>query len=176
MASLREKEVVESNLRQAQRLSAIGNLAAGVAHDVRNPLNAIKLLSSHALDTLQDVPDASSAAKHLQTIRSEVNRLEEIVSGFLSLAKERELCREPYRVDALLEECARLIRKDAEDRGIRLITELRAGDQALLLDPKQMTRAVLNVLINAMEATPQGGRVRLFSRTNDTICEIENPR
>ena len=173
VASLREKEVVESNLRQAQRLSAIGNLAAGVAHDVRNPLNAIKLLSSHALDSVKDVPEAASAAKHLQTIRSEVNRLEEIVSGFLSLARERELCQEPYRIDTLLDECSRLIRKDAEDRGLRLIVELRAGDTSLMIDPKQMTRAVLNVLINAMDATPRDGRVRLFSRVTDTACEIE---
>lgn len=174
VSSLREKEIVEANLRQAQRLSAIGNLAAGVAHDVRNPLNAIKLLSSHAMDTLGEVPDASSAVKHLQTIRSEVNRLEEIVSGFLSLARERELRQEPYRVDALIEECVRLVRKDAEERGVSLTTELRAGALSLMLDPKQMTRAILNVLINAMEAcSGDGGRVRVFSRTTDTTCEIE---
>lgn len=174
VSSLREKEIVEANLRQAQRLSAIGNLAAGVAHDVRNPLNAIKLLSSHAMDTLGDVPEASSAVKHLQTIRSEVNRLEEIVSGFLSLARERELRQEPYRVDALIEECVRLVRKDAEDRGVSLTTELRAGSLSLMLDPKQMTRAILNVLINAMEAcSGDGGRVRVFSRTTETTCEIE---
>jgi signal transduction histidine kinase len=174
VASLREKEIVEANLRQAQRLSAIGNLAAGVAHDVRNPLNAIKLLSSHALDTIGQVPEGGPAVKHLQTIRSEVNRLEDIVSGFLSLAKERELRQEPQRVDALVEECVRLVRKDGEARGVRLSTELRAGDPSLMLDPKQMTRAILNVLINAMEAcSGDGGRVRVFSRVTDKTCEIE---
>jgi signal transduction histidine kinase len=173
VASLREKEVVEANLRQAQRLSAIGNLAAGVAHDVRNPLNAIKLLSGHAIDTLGGVAEAGPAVKQLQTIRSEVNRLEEIVSGFLSLAKERELRQEPYRIDLLLEECARLVRKDAEARGVRLVTELRAGELSLMVDPKQMTRAILNVVINGMEACPKGGRVRLFSRVTDQACEIE---
>ena len=174
VASLREKEIVEANLRQAQRLSAIGNLAAGVAHDVRNPLNAIKLLSSHALDTIGQVPEAGPAVKHLQTIRNEVNRLEDIVSGFLSLAKERELRQEPQRVDALVEECVRLVRKDGEARGVRLSTELRAGDPSLMLDSKQMTRAILNVLINAMEAcSVDGGRVRVFSRVTDKTCEIE---
>ena len=173
VASLREKEVVETNLRQAQRLSAIGNLAAGVAHDVRNPLNAIKLLASHAIDTLDGVPEAASTIKQLQTIRQEVNHLEEIVSGFLSLAKERELRQEPYRIDLLLEECARLVKKDAEARGIRLTAELRAGDTSLMLDPKQLMRAILNVLINAMDACPRGGRVRLFSRLTERSCEIE---
>ena len=173
VASLREKEIVETNLRQAQRLSAIGNLAAGVAHDVRNPLNAIKLISSHALDTLEDNPQTTEAVKQLKTIRNEVNRLEEIVSGFLSLAKEEELRREPCGIDPVLDECVRLIQKDAEARGIRFASELRAGDTSLMLDRKQWTRAILNVLINALEACPPGGRVRLFSRVTDRACEVE---
>jgi len=168
--SLREKEMMETKLRQAQRLSALGNLAAGVAHDVRNPLNAIKLLSSHAMDTLdRDSP----AEKPLRTIRAEVNRLEDIVSSFLSLAKERELVLEPCTVDSLLEECMRLFRQEAEARELRLIHELRAGEITLMLDPKQFTRAILNILLNALEACPPGGRVRLFSRRSDHACEIE---
>lgn len=170
--SLKDKEMMEGKLRQAQRLSALGNLAAGIAHDVRNPLNAIKLLSSHAIDTLDGGPD-SAAAKPMITIRKEVDRLEEIVSSFLSLARERELAAEPSQVDALLEECLRLFRREAESRGIRIITELRAGNTELLLDPKQFTRAVLNVLMNALEACPPGGRVRLFSRRNERQVEIE---
>ena len=175
VASLRDKEVMEVKLRQAQRLSAIGTLAAGVAHDIRNPLNAIKLLSSHALDNLDgpDAPENERAVKPLQTIRNEVDRLEDIVSGFLSLAKERELQTAPTRIDGLLEECVRLLAKDAEQRGIRLLTELRAGDTTFMLDSQQCVRAILNVLINALEACPEGGRVRLFSRLTDTACEIE---
>ncbi|MCC6695304.1 MAG: HAMP domain-containing protein [Candidatus Hydrogenedentes bacterium] len=171
--SLREKEIVEANLRQAQRLSALGTLAAGIAHDVRNPLNAIKLLSSHALDTLEDAPNPSAAANQLRTIRKEVDRLDEIVSGFLALAKERQLQPEPVSIDPLLAGCLHLVQQDAEARGIRLSSDLRAGDTKLLLDPKQCTRAVLNVLINALEATPAGGRVRLFSRIIEDACQIE---
>lgn len=169
VASLREKEVVEANLRQAQRLSALGTLAAGVAHDVRNPLNAIKLLSSHALDASGD----GKAAKYLETIREEVDRLDGIVSSFLSLAKQREIEPEPCEVDRLLEECVQLIRKDAENRNVTLQTELRLGGAMLKLDPKQFKRAVVNVLLNALEACSGGGRVRLFSRQTDQACEIE---
>lgn len=172
VASLREKDMMESKLRQAQRLSALGNLAAGVAHDVRNPLNAIKLLSSHALDSM-DGDARARAEKPLGTIRKEVDRLEEIVSSFLSLARERSLEPVPCRVDELLEECVRLFKQDAEARGVRLTMELRAGDTTLLLDPKQFNRAVLNVLLNALEACPAKGRVRLFSRASDHDCQIE---
>ena len=168
--ALQEKELVESKLRQAQRLSALGNLAAGVAHDVRNPLNAIKLLSSHALDTLDQ---QSAAVKPLRTIRDEVNRLEDIVSSFLSLAKEREVVLAPVKIDLLLQECVRLFQQDARAREVRLQQELRAGDTLLMVDQKQFTRAVLNILLNALEACPPGGRVRLFSRITDRDCEIE---
>ena len=173
VASLREKETVEANLRQAQRLSAIGNLAAGVAHDVRNPLNAIKLLSSQALDDLEASPDHVGPVASLKTIRSEVDRLEDIVSGFLSLAREEELLREPGLIDPLLEECMSLVKNEAASRDLRLTAELRAGDTSLFVDQKQLTRAILNVLINALQACAAGGRVRMFSRVTDQECEIE---
>jgi signal transduction histidine kinase len=171
--ALAEQERMAVNLRQAQRLSAIGTLAAGVAHDIRNPLNAIKLISSHAMDSLDREDGGGRAKRQLETIRSEVDRLEGIVDSFLSLARERELAPESCKVDELLQECVHLLAKDAEERGVRLVTELRAGEAQLTLDPKQWTRAILNVLINALEATPTGGRVRLFSRVTDVICEIE---
>lgn len=173
VASLREKELVESNLRQAQRLSALGNLAAGVAHDIRNPLNAIKLLSSHTEDLVHDTAHGESAVRQLQTIRNEVDRLEEIVSSFLSLAKDRELEPEPTYVDAMLDECVRLVRKDAEAREVNLATDLRCADLQLMLDPQEWTRAILNVIINALEACPPGGRVRVFSRMTESWCEVE---
>lgn len=169
--SLREKDVMEVKLRQAQRLSALGNLAAGVAHDVRNPLNAIKLLSSHAIDSMGG-DGATPGVKPLMTIRDEVDRLEEIVSGFLSLAKERELEPEPTSVDALLSECVRLFQKDAEERGVELIAEFKAGGTLLMLDGKQLTRAILNVLLNALEACKPGGHVRLSSTLRDGACHI----
>ena len=170
--SLREKELVEAKLRQAQRLSALGNLAAGVAHDVRNPLNAIKLLSSHAAGNLPGGP-GSPAAKALNTIRAEVDRLENIVSSFLSLAKERQLAPEPQVVDDLLRECLHLIQRDAESRGVQLTENLRSGKRELLLDPRQFNRAVLNVLLNGLQACESGGRIRLSSRLTDRACEIE---
>lgn len=173
VSSLREKEKVEENLRQAQRLSAIGNLAAGVAHDVRNPLNAIKLISSHALDSLEKKPELASTTKQIQTMRNEVGRLEEIVSNFLALAKEGELKREPLLIDKLLDESVQLIRKDAEARAVRISSDLRCTDQIMNLDPRQFNRAILNVLINALETCPEEGRIRLFSRKTNSGVEIE---
>jgi signal transduction histidine kinase len=176
VGALREKAIVEANLRRAQRLSAIGNLAAGVAHDVRNPLNAIKLLSSQALDEAEaetGTGTGNGTVKALRTIRSEVDRLEDIVSGFLSLAKEEELRKEVQALDPVLMECINLIQKDAESRDVRVFAELRTGDVQLPIDAKKLKRAVLNVLINGLEVCPPGGRIRLFSRVTPDACEVE---
>ena len=176
VGALKEKTIMEANLRQAQRLSALGSMAAGVAHDIRNPLNAIKLLSSHVSDKLDDTDQPAQrerSRKQLQTIRKEVDRLEEIVTGFLSMAKEQELKPTPNKIDVALDECVQLIRKDAEQRGVRLTCDLRAGDTELMLDAKQWKRAIINVLLNALEVTPENGRVRVFSRVTDANCEIE---
>jgi len=115
----------------------------------------------------------AAATRQLHTIRKEVGRLEDIVSNFLSLAKETELKPEPCAIDPLLHDCIELVRRDAHAREIRLLSELRAGDLSLWADPQALTRALLNVLINAMEACPAGGRVRVFSRRNGAQCEIE---
>ena len=169
--SLQEKERMEVRLRHAQRLSALGNLAAGVAHDVRNPLNAIKLLSSHTLDTLDDHAQPN-VTKSLQTIRKEVERLEGIVSGFLSLAKERQLTPQSVRVDLLLEECIQLLRQDAEKREVRLESAMGAHERMAMLDPQQWKRAILNVLINALDASPAGASIHIVSRMADDTYAI----
>ena len=89
------------------------------------------------------------------------------------MAWDQELTPTPNKVTALLDQCVHLIRKDAEQRGVRLTHELRAGETELMLDSKQWKRAVINVLLNALEATPRGGRVRVFSRVTDESCEVE---
>jgi len=76
-------------------------------------------------------------------------------------------------MDALLGECLRLFQQDAEAREIRLVSDLHAKGVELMLDPKQWKRAVLNIILNALEACPPGGRVRVLSRRSDTHCEIE---
>jgi signal transduction histidine kinase len=91
----------------------------------------------------------------------------------MSLAKERELSPEPRKIDLLLDECVHLLQKEAESRGVALVRELRAGDTLLMLDAREFQRAIMNVLLNALEACPPGGRVRMFSRLTATACEVE---
>jgi signal transduction histidine kinase len=101
-----------------------------------------------------------------------VERLENIVSNFLSLAKETELHPEPHPIDPLVDDCLQLFRPDAEARRIVLISDLRAGQAESMIDLPHITRAVQNILLNALEACPPEGRIRVATGIVDGCCEI----
>jgi len=169
--SLKEKERMETELRRSQRLSALGNLAAGVAHDVRNPLNSIKLLSSHALDSLNG--HNGTLRKALTQIGAEVERIEAIVNNFLFLAKERKLQRTPCDLASFLSESVLRVLPLAEQRNVHLSLDPPEYSISLNIDRTELQRALVNVLTNAIEACEEGGSVRVFTRLNGDTCEIE---
>jgi signal transduction histidine kinase len=132
----------------------MGNLAAGIAHEIGNPLNAIKLTVSHLKDMASRRElDGSSFETYSDGILNEVNRLDRIVRDFLTLAKERELLFQPYGIDKLLRETVRLIEKDAQKRGIDIHSNIPACAEEALIDSQMLKGAILNILLNAMEAS-----------------------
>ncbi len=173
--ALRVKAEMERKLAQAQRLSALGNLAAGVAHEIGNPLNGIKLTISHLKDICSRRElDEESFNTYADSILSEVDRLDSIVRDFLTLAKERDLSLRPYRVDKLVSETIRLIHKDAQERGVRIDSDIAVLTDQIAIDPQLLKGAILNILINAMEASAEGQtiKVRLAAKNGRIILDI----
>ncbi len=169
--SLKTKAQIEQKLLQAERLSALGNLAAGVAHEIGNPLNGIKLTVSHLKDiSSRKELDSESFGSYADSILDEVNRLDRIVRDFLTLAKERELSLQPYAIGRLIKETLRLIAKDAAQRGIRISCDIDSSQDAMLIDPQLLKGAFINLLINAMEASDENGTVNVsLSKANGEI-------
>jgi two-component system NtrC family sensor kinase len=169
--SLKTKAVMERKLAQTQRLSSLGNLAAGVAHEIGNPLNGIKLTISHLKDIFsRDELDKPSFDRYADTVLSEVNRLDGIVRDFLMLAKERELSLRPHGLDVLLTETVRLIEKDARKKGVTIETNIAAGTKNAMIDPPLLKSALLNILINAIEASDQDKIVGVsYSETDGQV-------
>ncbi len=152
--ALRTKAEMERRLAQSQRLSALGNLAAGVAHEIGNPLNGIKLTISHLKNiSSQHELDETSFKMYADSMLAEVDRLDAIVRDFLTLAKEREPAFQPYDLNTLINETIHLIEKDARKRGLEIATDIQASAGQIHIDPQMLKGAILNIIINAMEAS-----------------------
>lgn len=153
----RERELA-NHLRLAERLAALGQLAAGIAHEIRNPLNLIR---GFAQLIQRKAPDDEVIAGNSVIIVQEVDRLNDLVQGMLDLARQEVLNRQPVKLHAQLD---RVINLFCEDDTYAMPVELDAGDQDLtvLIDEKKMTGVWLNLLRNAGDAMAgRPGEIRL---------------
>jgi signal transduction histidine kinase len=164
--------VLERRLTRQERLAALGHLAAGVAHEVRNPLNAIGM----GIQRLEREYAPAQAAEEFHTlcriIRGEVARLNTIVQEFLTFARTPMLQRASSAVATLLQEVAALLEAEAQARSVRLTIHVPESLPPLLLDRQQMQQALLNLLLNALQATPPGGTVQVMAEAGAAEVRI----
>jgi signal transduction histidine kinase len=154
-------QALERALTRQERLAALGHLAAGVAHEVRNPLNAIGMGIQRLQGEFSPV-EGEEEFHHLCTvIRGEVARLNGIVQEFLQLARVPALQRQPVAVPTLLHEVASLLEVEAKAHAVRLTLQVPAGLPALVVDPQQLKQALINLLLNAIQASPPGAGVQV---------------
>lgn len=168
----RRQARTEAELEHAARLSTAGAVAAGVAHEVRNPLGIIR----SSIELAKDRPGATDEARELLgSAIEEIDRIEDILARFLALAGPGPS--EPTRVElaAALEDVARLAGRDMARRGIALAVRAEPG-VAVRIDPRGLKQALLNLLINArqaLEARPGGERsVELVLEADPDLARI----
>lgn len=157
--ALGERRALEEALVRQQRLSAMGNLAAGVAHEVRNPLNAISV-GLQRLRLEFPPPDPAAREEHTRmarVIEAEVSRLNTILERFLTLARPLKLSLAVEPLAPALAEVLGLLAPQAEKQGVRIVQDIRLDGVRVALDRTQFTHAVMNVLLNAIQAMPGGG-------------------
>lgn len=175
-ALLSEKHArAEDALRRRDRLVAMGELASTVAHEVRNPLNAIAM-SGQRLERefLEAVPEASrpELRELLSVVSGESQRIDRIVRQFLDFARPPKLDPRLVDVAALVSGVADAARALAGARGVALETAASEAGEATL-DPDRLREALENLLRNAIEATPEGGRVALTTKGDAGAVEVE---
>jgi signal transduction histidine kinase len=157
---------LERRVAEGERLAALGQMAATVAHEVRNPLSAIK---SIAQVMSEDEGLKTQHARDLSLIVGETDRLSNSVTQLLSFASKAPPASVPCRADELLRSVAGLFRADADERRIALQSSA-VGDAALDgVQTAAVRDALSNLLLNALQATPAGGRVAI-----DSICDGES--
>ena len=152
---------VEEELRQSERLSALGLLAAEIAHEIRNPLTVMKMLHhSLALDFPVDDPRRTD----VRIMGEKMDHLNRIVDQVLDFARSSDPQRIPVDVNQLLDDLGLLTRHKLRSQDVQLVRKLAPDLPAIVGDPTQIEQAFLNLTLNAVEAMPDGGRLTIRSR------------
>ncbi len=151
----------ETQLHRADRLSALGQLSAGLAHEIRNPLGAIK----GAVEILQDdFPPGHPKAEFYAILLKEVERLNDVLTNFLSFARPVTPHLAPLDVRAVLTALEGLISGQARAHRVQIFTSFHAGPSRLMADETLLKQAFLNIMLNAVEAMPEGGDLAISTR------------
>jgi signal transduction histidine kinase len=170
--SLKEKLSKSEQLRiESERLAAIGTLAASLAHEIRNPLNAMSLLLSRLQYNLQDETRKTVMAD----LFGEISRLDRLVTSILDYARPVQLERKDVNISALLRSVVDLYRSLAESKGV----SLRVGGAASLqasVDPDRIKQCIVNLVTNSLDATDGGGAIDLVCRKDgdDVVIEVSD--
>lgn len=174
MVSARDMEKLSrlgSHLSYSQKLAALGRLTSGVAHEIKNPLNAMVI---HVALLRQKLKKAGPETEgYLDVLEEEIRRLDGVIQGFLKFTRPEELQLEAVTVDEILGEATRLLVGETESKGIHLETEIATSLPAVYGDRELLQQAFLNLMINACEAMPDGGELRVTaSRPAEGTVEL----
>ena len=153
---------IGDEIEMSRRLSASGRLTRGVAHEVKNPINAIVLHLQLLRNKLAEQEPATQ--RHMDIIESEIRRLDRVVQTLVDFTRPRELHLEDIDLRRLIEEVAMLAAPDAEQHGVTIERQLPEQRLPIKVDVDLMKQAILNVVINGVQAMPQGGRLTISAR------------
>ena len=158
LRDLREMRRLEAEIRRREKLAAVGNLAAGVAHEIRNPLSSIRGYAAYFGAKFAPGSEDRQAA---EVMVREVDRLNRVISELIEFARPSDLKRRPMRLSDLAGHAARLTLPDAKAKGVRVDLAGVADSPEILGDPDRLTQALLNLCINAIQAMDTGGVMTL---------------
>lgn len=153
-AQLAKMRDLEERLRRADRLAALGTMAAGIAHDIRNPLTSI-LIFSQLMSMHHDDPDVR--AKFDRVVPRELERVQAVIEDMMELARPSTLNLEPTNVREVLTQSLELFESQIATQGIKVTRELDGDQPFCMADRKRLHRCLSNLIANAVQAMPEGG-------------------
>jgi signal transduction histidine kinase len=162
---------IGDEIEMSRRLSASGRVTGGVAHEVKNPINAIVLHLQLLQNKLAQLdPDTR---RHMDIIGSEIHRLDRVVQTLVDFMRARELHLTEVDLRRLLDEVAQLAAPDAEQHGVNLMREMPDEPLPVKADVDFMKQALLNVVLNGIQAMPQGGQLAISAHREESMVVAE---
>jgi PAS domain S-box-containing protein len=159
-------------MMQKDKLASIGRLSAGVAHEINNPLTTIL---TTAMLIQEDIDPANPMYEELQTISNETLRCRKIVASLLDFARQTKPAKKHHNINDIIKECIRLTRKQAEFKDVQIEKALSEEVPKLLLDKEQIQQALINLILNATDATDPGGKITISTNflSDDHFVDIK---
>jgi PAS domain S-box-containing protein len=174
LVTLRDLDSLESintQLQVSERLAAMGRITAGVAHEVKNPLNSMRLWLENLKESLPEEQD-SGAQQAVQVLDKEIDRLDAVVKRFLDFTRPMEVRLEATQLAELLKEVMQVAQPQLQKANVQVAQLLPIDVPEAYVDRALLKQAVLNLVLNAAEAMPQGGQLRLVLSRRGEMAEI----
>jgi signal transduction histidine kinase len=164
------RDLHQREIERASQLATVGELASGIAHEIKNPVVGL----ANGLDIVRR--RAGTDATLLPIINEmerQVRRVQDTIQELLTFARPATPALDVVRADDLAERAIRLAQPTADKSGVRIVVRLDPSHTSVLADAEMIHQALINLLMNAIEATPHGGRVDVYTRTSGDSVEIE---
>ena len=174
LVTLRDLDSIESintQLQVSERLAALGRITAGVAHEVKNPLNSMRLWLENLKESLPPEPDSGSR-QAVQVLDKEIDRLDAVVKRFLDFTRPMEVRLEATQLADVLKEVVQVAKPQLQKSKIQVAQLLPIDVPEVYVDRALLKQAVLNLVLNAIEAMPTGGQLRLMLSRRGEMAEI----
>jgi signal transduction histidine kinase len=169
---LKNVRSLEAEISRQERLSELGNLAASVAHEIRNPLNSVSVGLQRLKSEFTPTQDAEDYSRFLYLMQGEVHRLNSIVEQFLSLARPMNLKPESLSVEELLSEVATFMAGDANSSKVQIRLKMAPELPRLQGDRNYLKQLLLNLILNGAQAMPQGGTLTIGANVDKDLLQI----
>jgi len=169
LKDLSEIRTLRSQIVRNQRMATVGSLAAGVAHEIRNPLSSIKGFATYFRERYQSVPDDQKIA---DIMIQEVDRLNRVVGQLLDFSRPLSLSRKPVHIRNLISDSLALVRQKAEEKNIAISMDVAPENITARIDPDQIRQVLLNLHLNALEAMDSGSRLSVSAKKDSNMLQI----